>query len=277
MRGNGPGDGSPARARMWSGWRVSSVGFLAVAVLVAGVHYARVLRARPEPRQAIQQAVALSSSATSASVTFSTQVNGLTVLFGTVREQGSGSKMARLSMTSVDGAVRFRVSEIVTETSVYLSTPGLTRALGRKWLQVPMPRLTASPAMAQLYQTNVIPYVGAGLLATARTVRWSGTATINGAPTSSYVGVIDPSTARAKLDPRLRQLLAPELGATTGQISFTAWIDGAHNFRKIETSATVGGRLTVTTLIFSSGSAAVHIAVPVTSDVASLPAQGTTR
>jgi hypothetical protein len=252
---------------MWSGWRISLVAITSLAVIAAGGYYVLGPGAPLGARKAIEEAVAASAATRSASATFMTQVSGITVLFGTAREQGSPSRTATLAMTTVDGAERFSVTEIIAGPKVYISTPGLVRATGRQWLSIPVPELTADPALARLFPTNAIPDAGAGLLAVARTVRLAGTATLSGVPTSCYVGTIDPSTARATLAPRLSQLLAPELAATTGQIRFTAWIDRQHNFRKIETASTVGGRLTVTTLYFTPGSEAGPIAVPVASDV----------
>jgi len=256
---------------MWSARRITLVAITSLAVIAGGGYYVLGPGAPVSPRQAIQDAVAASAAAKSASATFTTQVSGMTVLFGTVRQQGWQSSKATLAMTTVDGAERFSVTEIVLGSTVYISTPGLVEATGKQWLGVPVRALTADPALAQLYQTNAIPAVGAGLLAMASTVRLAGTETISGVPTSRYVGTIDPSRARATLAPRLGQLLAPELAATTGQIRFTAWIDRQHNFRKIQTTSTVGGRLTVTTLVFMARSLPGRIATPVDSQVETAP------
>jgi hypothetical protein len=255
---------------MWTGRRISVVAIASLAVIAGGGYYVLVPGAPVSPREAIQEAVAASAAAKSASATFTTQVSGMTVLFGTVTQQGWQSSKATLAMTTVDGAERFSVTEIVLGPNVYISTPGLVEATGKHWLDIPVPALTADPAMAQLYQTNAIPAAGAGLLAMASTVRLAGTATIGGVPTSRYVGTIDPSAARAALAPRLSQLLAPELAATTGPIRFTAWIDRQHNFREIETTSTVGGRVSVTTLLFTTRSLPGHIEAPAESQVESL-------
>lgn len=255
---------------MWSGRRITSVALSSLAVIAVGAYYVLRPPVLVSPRQAIEQAVATSAAAKSASTTFSTQVSGMTTLYGTAREQGAQARMATLVMTAVDGAEHFSVTEIVSGSNVYISTPGLVQALGKQWLGVPVPMLTADPALAQLYQTNAIPDAAAGLLAVASTIRLAGTATIRGVPVSRYVGTIDPSRARARLAPRLAQLLAPELAATTGVIRFTAWIDGQHNFRKIETTSTVGGRVSMTTLIYLGRSPSARIGVPVDSQVESL-------
>jgi len=252
---------------MWSGRRISAVALSSLSVIAVGSSYVLRPTVQVSPRQAIEQAVATSAAATSASTTFSTQVSGMTTLYGTAREQGRESRMATLAMTAVDGAEHFSVTEIVTGPAVYISTPGLAQALGKKWLGIPVPKLTEDPAMAQLYQTNAIPDAGAGLIAVASTVRLAGTETIGGVPVSRYVGTIDPSRARDRLAPRLAQLLAPQLAATTGQIRFTAWVDGQHNFRKIQTISTVGGRVSQTTLIYTSSSLPGRIDVPVSSEV----------
>lgn len=203
----------------------------------------------------------------SADVNFTTQVNGLTVMSGTVREELTPTRLATLSMTAVDGAEHFNVTEIVTKSNVYLSVPALAAASGKPWVGVPVSRLTADPALMQLYQTNTLPTAEAGLLGTARTARLAGKATVGGVATSRYVGVISPATALEHVAPGVRQLLAPELASTTGMISFAVWIDAQHNFRKIQTSAMIANRPTVTTVVFTATNQAVHIEVPQSSQV----------
>jgi hypothetical protein len=173
-------------------------------------------------------------------------------------------------MTSVDGAERFAVTEVVTRSTVYVSMPSLTAAFGKPWLGVPVAKLGAYPAMAQLYQTAALPTAEAALIGTAETERLAGKATVRGVPVSRYVGRIDPATALTALAPHMRELLAPELGAATGTIGFTAWIDSQHNIRKVQTSATIGGQLTVTTVVITALNRVTHIAVPQSGEVAAL-------
>jgi hypothetical protein len=253
-------------------WRVVLLAVIALGVLGFGGY--RVLRhlqtpAPPSADQAIRDAASTAADMTSANANFTTQVSGLTVMFGTVRERVMPARLATLSMTAVDGAYRFTVSEVVTGSTVYVSMPSLSATFGKPWVGVPVPELGADPAMAQLYQTAALPAAEAALIGTASTERMTGTTIVRGVPVSRYVGSINPATAQAELAPALRQLLAPELAAT-GTISFTAWIDAQHNLRKIQTSATIGGRLTVTTVVVTAFNRALRISVPQSGQVAAL-------
>ena len=245
-----------------------------IALAVMGVGGYRVYKhwfppVPPSPVQEIRAAASAARAVTSASATFTTQVSGLTVMFGTIRQQTSPTRVATVSMTSVDGAERFAVTEVVTLSNVYVTMPSLAAATGKPWLAVPVARLGADPAMTQLYQTGVLPTAETALVGTASTVRLAGTATVRGVPVSRYVGTIDPATALAAFGAQSRELLAPELTAVTGSIHFTAWIDAKHHLRKIETSAIVGGRRTVTTVLVTAFNRRMHIDVPDSSQVAS--------
>lgn len=263
----------PSRVLRRFVWRVILLAVIAVGVLGYGSY--RVLRhlqtpAPPSADQVIRDAASTAADMTSANANFTTQVSGLTVMFGTVRERVMPARLATLSMTAVDGAYRFTVTEVVTGSTVYVSMPSLSATFGKPWVGVPVPELGADPAMAQLYQTAALPAAEAALIGTASTERMTGTTIVRGVPVSRYVGSINPATAQADLAPALRQLLAPELAATTGTISFTAWIDSQHNLRKIQTRATIGGRLTVTTVVVTAFNRALRISVPQSGQVAAL-------
>jgi hypothetical protein len=259
-----------------SAWRLVLLAVVALAILAAGGYsvirhfYAPI---PPSADQAIQDVARTAGAMKSASANFTTQVSGMTVMFGTARERVTPTRLATLSMTSVDGAERFSATEVVTRSTVYVRMPSLAAAIGKPWLGVPVSQLGADPAMAQLYQTAALPSAEAALLGTASTERMTGTTTVRGVKVSRYAGSIDPATARSQLAPDMRQLLAPELAATTGTISFTVWIDSLHNLRKVQTSATIGGQLTVTTVVVTAVNQVLHIAVPVSSQVAQLPRQ----
>jgi len=265
-----------ARARARSVWRLWPAAILTLAALAAGGYYLRVHRPPPpppKPLQAIHQAAARSAALNSISATFTTQLNGLTVAFGSVQEELRPTPLAAFAMTTVDGADRFAVHEIVNNTEVYLAIPALAQATGKPWAGVPVAELTADPALAELYQTIAIPTGQAGLLAVAGDARLAGSATIGRVRTSRYVGTLDPA-ALAGRSLTLGRLLAPELKSVSGQISFVAWIDGRHNFREIQTTATIGGQRTVTTIVYTAANQAVQTAVPLASQVAPAPLSG---
>jgi len=221
--------------------------------------------------QAIEEASSAAAAMTSATATFTTQVNGLTVMFGTVRERVAPTGLASLKITSVDGADRFAVTEVVTRSDIYVNMPSMTTNVGKPWLAVPVGDLGKDAAMLPLYQTGALPTAEAALVSTAHTVRKAGTTTVGGVKVTRYVGAINPATALAGLDSQLYQLLAPELTATRGTIGFTAWIDSHQDIRKVQTSADIGGQRTVTTVVITGVNLKVHIAVPRASQVAALP------
>lgn len=218
-------------------------------------------QAKQTPHTVLAEAVSQAAALSSVRANFTTQLAGLTSVFGQVNEQRRPDR-ATLTMTTVDGADRFGVSEVVTESVVYVRAPGLANAVGKPWISVPMTGLTADPAMEGLYQTEAIPSADAALLGTAATVRSAGTATIDGARTTRYVGSIDPATALRRLPQAEGQLLTPELKSVTGELHFVAWIDGQHNLRQVQTSGTIGGVSTVITVVIKAFDPAVHVIVP---------------
>jgi hypothetical protein len=207
------------------------------------------------------------------SASFTTQVGGITVLFGSVQEIPQPTPLAELTMTTVDGADRFPVSEIVSNAEVYLGIPALTQATGKPWAGVPVSELTANPALAELSATSAIPTSQAGLLHLAAAVRSAGAGTIDGVRTSRYVATLK-ATALAGLSPAMSRLLAPELKSVTGLISFVAWIDSQHNFREIQMTTTAGGLQTVTTIVCTAMNQAVQISVPPAGQVTTAPFSG---
>ncbi len=219
------------------------------------------------PTVVIAEAASQTAALTSAEATFTTQVGGLTTMFGDVREQHRPHR-ATLTMTSVDGADRFSVAELVTDSAVYLSTPALTQSLGKPWLGVPLANLGSDPAMAGLYQTDALPSSAAALLGATSQAHKTWTAYIGGVQTTRYWGTVDARTAIARLSASDRQLLAPVLRAASGAIIIVVWIDSRHEIRKIRSTVTVAGQPVVTTLVFTSDNRAVHITVPPASQVA---------
>jgi len=250
-------------ARAAYGWRLGVILVAALAVLAADGWWLVRTRAaaRETPGVAIAETASQASSLTSAKATFTTQVVGVTTMFGRVREQLRPHRVT-LTMTEVDGADRFPVSELVTDTAVYLRIPALAGPVGKPWLSVPLTELTADPAISGLYQTAAIPTLDAALVGTASTVRAAGTQLLDGVQTHRYVGLIDPVTALRKLPRPARQLLAPELAGATGELRFVVWIDGRHDLRKFQADALLRGLMVVTTVVVTAVDARVHINVP---------------
>jgi hypothetical protein len=244
---------------------------VALAVLAAdGWWLIRTRQPVKQPaRTVLAEAVSQAAGLISARANFSTQVAGLTTVFGQISEQVKAHRVT-LSMTTVDGSDRFNVSEVVTGSVVYLQAPALASGVGKPWISVPLESLSADPALVGLYQTEAIPTADAALLGKASTIRAAGTGTIDGARTTRYVGSIDVAAALGRLTPPVHELLAPELAAVTGTMRFVVWIDAQHNLRELQTSATVAGLSTVTTVVVKAFNPAVHIAVPDSSLVSAL-------
>jgi hypothetical protein len=228
--------------------------------------------AKPQPPLAVTaEAVSRAAALTSARATFTTEVSGLTTVYGKVTEQLRPQRVT-LTMTTVDGADRFGVTEVVTDSAVFLRAPGLASSVGRPWISVPVAGLTADPALTGLYQTGAIPTVDAAMIGTAAGVRSTGPQTVNGVRTTRFVGAIEPAVALRRLSPAERQLLAPELTAVSGDLNFVAWIDAHHNLVKLETSGMVNGLKTVTTVVVTAFNQKLHVTVPPRSQVSAVTA-----
>jgi hypothetical protein len=254
-------------ARLGYGWRFGAIIVVALAVLAVDgwwlLHTRELARQQTTP-VVIADAVSHADALTSATANFSTQVSGLTTVIGQVSEERRPHRVT-LAMTTIDGADRFSVAEVVTASAVYLQAPGLAPSVGKPWISVPLAGLSADPAMVGLYQTEAVPTAEAALLDTATGLRKAGAGTIDGDRTTRYVGTIEPSVALGRLSPAARQLLAPELTTVTGDMRIVVWIDRQHNLCKVQTSATVAGLVTVTTVVIKALNPTVHIAVPAAS------------
>lgn len=265
--------------RLGRGWRFGIILVLALGVLAADGWWlvrTRDIRelqlARQETPQAVTaKAVSQAAALTSVRATFTTQVSGLTTVFGRVSEQLRPQRVT-LTMTTVDGADRFGVTEVVTDSAVFLRAPGLENSVEKPWISVPVAGLTADPALFELYQTGSIPTLDAAMIGTDSAVRSTGPRTVEGVRTTRYVGTIDPALALRRLKPAERQLLAPELTSASGNISFVAWIDAHHNLVKLQTSATIDGLSTVTTVVVTAFNQRLHVTVPPQSQVSAVTA-----
>jgi hypothetical protein len=223
------------------------------------------------PRTETAEAVSRAAALTSARATFTTQVSGLTTVFGRVSEQLKPQRVT-LTMTTIDGADRFGVTEVVTDSAVFVRAPGLANSVGKPWISVPVAALTADPALIGLYQTGAIPTIDAAMIGTAAAVRSTGARTVDGVRTTRYVGTVYPAVALRRLPLAERQLLAPELKAVSGDLQFVAWIDAHHNLVKLQTNAMIDGLSTVTTVVVTAFNQRMHLSVPAQSQVSALTA-----
>ncbi len=225
------------------------------------------------PRAETAAAVSRAAALRSANAVFTTQVAGVTTVTGRVSEELKPQLVA-FTMTTFGGADQFRVSEVVADSVVYLRAPDLPDAPGKPWISVPVAGLAAEPALIGLYQAGAIPTADAALMGSALAVRSAGRQTIDGVRTTRYVGTIDPALALRRLSPALRQLLAPELTAISGNMHYAAWIDGHHDLVRLQTSATIDGSSTVTTVVVTALNKTVHITAPAASQVSAVTSGG---
>jgi hypothetical protein len=145
------------------------------------------------------------------------------------------------------------LDEVATPTTVYVKMPAITTLLhaSKPWVEVPLSELKSGSGLSQLLEQaqSSDPLSAAQLLAGATNTRTVGTTTLNGVPVTEIAGSEPGTAALAKLPASLRASLGQsvqKLGLK--QISFTGWVDGQQDFRKLvikETGRTVNESVTM--------------------------------
>ena len=250
----------------------------AVAVLAAGCSAASSTGASGTPQQAVAAAARQAAQISSATAVLSEQVgsSGGESISGSVTEQIKPSLLMsmRLSIGS-GGGVSENLDGIINTKSMYLHSSAFSQQTGKPWLEIPFSVLGGgSSSLAQLFKSlsKINPAQQTAVLGGARNVREVGTAVIGGVQTTHYTGTISPTNGLAALPPALRKTLAPELKSISGHITFSLWIDGQHQIRKVTESESVSGQQVVTTIVFSAINQPVHVSLPPASQVAVIPA-----
>lgn len=169
------------------------------------------------------------------------------------------------------------LDEVTTPTTLYVKMPAITALLhtSKPWVQVPQSELKSGSALSQLLGAAQAsdPLSAAQLLAGATNTRTVGTTTLNGVPVTEITGSETGAQAVAKLPASLRASLGQsvqKLGLK--QISFTGWVDGQQDFRKLvvkETGSSVNESITMN--VTSTGKP-VNISVPPAGQATTLPA-----
>lgn len=231
------------------------------------------------PRDALLAAVSSTQKVTSAVETLDVKVSGAETLntSGTVRVQLKPALLvdANLSVSELGKATP--IKEVLTGSAIYFSAPSLTGQLSSKaWVKIPLSALkgTAAASFAQLFHslqsdnfTNQTE-----LLALIKNAHVGGKATIDGTPTTEYVGSLKADQALKALPANFRKALSSDLSALgNAPIDFHVWIDGQNHVRKMIEVVTVKGVTLNTTVNITSLNQPVSITVPPASQTTEMP------
>ncbi|MCL2581138.1 MAG: LppX_LprAFG lipoprotein [Streptosporangiales bacterium] len=162
--------------------------------------------------------------ATSGTYTGQTKPSDLREFSGTV--QAGGQSMGNIDLIS-------------THDAAYANLPPVVKTLlhttSKPWVKVPQSELKSGGLMAAVLgeATSVNPLAFAKLLGEAKNPKIAGTATVGGVSTTEVSGSVPASTALAKLPSSLQKTFGQD---GQGAIQFKAWIDGSHNFKKLQIS-----------------------------------------
>lgn len=161
--------------------------------------------------------------ATSGTYTGQTKPSDLREFSGTI--QAGGQSMGNIDLISAKDAAYASLPPMV-KTMLHINKP---------WAKVPQSELKSGGMVAALLSeaTSVNPLAFAKLLAEAKNPKIAGTATVNGVSTTEVSGTVPASAALAKIPANLRSTFSQNGG---GPIQFKAWIDGSHNFKKLQVS-----------------------------------------
>ena len=230
------------------------------------------------PRHVLLAAAAKAQQLTSATLTLTSQVSGIQSLTitGTVIVQRKPVLQFAGHFRLAAAGRSAQVKEILTGTTLYLSTAALSRQLGKPWVKIDLSALRSpagasfAPLVRSLQSSNFSDQ--AEMLTLAKNVRVVGTQTVNGVPTTEYACGLNAAEGRKMMPASFRKVLAPELralGNTT--IRFHVWIDRQNRMRKVTEILTVAGQTVHTTLTITALNQPVHIMLPPASQTATRP------
>lgn len=229
------------------------------------------------PQQIVEAAAVKAASVTSAVATIRETVSGSgsATISGVVHEQIKPSLQASLRLHVRGGGQNTAISEVLTTKAIYLKVPGLAQQFGKPWLKISLAELRhANSALGALYGniSKLNPAEQSGELAGATDVHAAGTEVVDGVSTTKYTGTVKVSAALRALPAKLRKTLRPELKQITGDIGFTAWIDGQGQLKKEVITESVAGATVSIAVVLSAINQPVHLAIPPASQVATPPA-----
>jgi hypothetical protein len=231
------------------------------------------------PRDALLAAVSSTQKVTSAVETLDVKVSGAETLntSGTVRVQLKPALLVSANLSVAELGKATPIKEVLTGSAIYFSAPSLTAQLSSKaWVKIPLSALkgTSAAGFAQLFHslqsdnfTNQTE-----LLALIKNARVGGKATIDGTPTTEYVGSLKADQALKALPANFRKALSSDLSELgDAPIGFHVWIDGQNHVRKMIEVVTVKGVTLNTTVDVTSLNKPVNITVPPASQTTEMP------
>jgi hypothetical protein len=276
----GPSSGAPVPAPRRRRLLVAVSAAVVAAVAVAAIAIAATGgsgKAPLTPRQVLTAAVHKSATFSSESATFSEQLSGLAsgTITGSVQAIRSPLQMSMGITESIAGQT-IPITAVLTGSTMYMKfgkIPGMPRQIIGKWLALPLSSLGGG-AISSLLQTaeKQNPASQAQLLLASKHVRAAGTQVVDGVPTTKYVGSFTPAAALKVLTPSQRAVLGPAMKQISGQISFTVWIDGSDQVRRISEVETVGSEQVHVSYTYVSFNQPVKITIPPASQVLHIPA-----
>ena len=196
---------------------------------------------------------------------------------GTVQVQLKPAVLIGANLNIVEAGKTVPIKEVLTGTAIYFSAPALTGQLSSKpWVKIPLSALkgTSAAGFGQLFHslqsdsfTNQTE-----LLTVAKNAHMVGRQTIDGTPTTEYVGSFKAAQALKSLPASYRSALSSELQVLGNTpISFHVWIDGQNHVRKMIETESVNGENVTTTVNISAINQPVHVTVPPASQTAPMP------
>jgi hypothetical protein len=270
--GSAPGRAAVRGTRSWRS--AGLVVCAATCALIAGCSSGAGSAAKSlNPATAIQLTADETQNVTSLAGNVSFQTGGINAS-GTFQFQLKPSLVVEESLNASMSGQTVNVDEIFSGTALYLKVPRLS-ASSKPWYEVQLSGLSGSAAAAlnELIQNaeNSDPLTQLQELTASKDARQVGTQVIAGVQTTQYAGTINPSAALAKLQPILRQYLAPALSQLQGSINWNVWTDAQHNLRKLTESDTAAGSTFSLTLTVASINQPVTVTLPPASQVSILP------
>lgn len=236
------------------------------------------------PLQAIQLAANTSRAVNTFSATVNVKTSGAAALnlTGTISEQLHPSVVAEANYASFGVAGQSfpgGMSEVITSSAVYLKLSLLSTALhtNKPWIAIPFSALSKatgvnlSSLFSQLQTSS--PLDQSQLFAGASDVRKVGTTSIDGVSVTEYSGTVSMAAALAKLPASTRSSFGSAIQkAGIKSATFTEWVDGQHQVRKVVVTESAAGMNETITTTVNSINQPVNIQVPPASETTSLPA-----
>jgi hypothetical protein len=199
-------------------------------------------------------------------------------LTGAVAQHLTGDMQFRLKPTLL-AKVNLRIppqsiDEILTSNAAYIKVPGLG-ATGKPWVKLPFSgKNSAGAALGQLLQSveTSNPANQTAALTASKDLHKTGTAVINGIPTTEYQGSYSAEAQLEKLPASLRKLTSKSIKQLgIDKVNFTIWIDADHQTRRVITVEHGTGSTITTKLDIVSINQPVSVTLPPPSQVTTAP------